>query len=207
MYRMVAGLLSALGIFAGTITGGEPVPLFNGKDLSGWVGDKQLWNVQDGVIVGQTPGIDYNTFLYTEKEYGDFVLKFKVRLANHNSGVQFRSKVVDKSRHVMAGYQADIAPAYWGLLYEEKLRGMLDFKRDTKKLAKTGEWVDFEVRADGPHITIQCNGTTTVDYKEEDAEKGATEGKIGLQLHGGPAMKVEFKDIEIAELSSPRGHR
>lgn len=200
MYRMCVGLVLSLGMLAGSLRASDPTPLFNGKDLSGWVGDKKLWSVQDCVIVGQTPGINYNTFLYTEKEFDNFVLKFKVRLTNHNSGVQFRSKVVDKDKFVMAGYQADIAPEYWGLLYEEKLRGMLDFKMDTKKLAKPGQWVEFEIRADGPHITIQCNGTTTVDYTEMDKAKGATKGKIGLQLHGGPAMKVEFKELQLEEL-------
>jgi hypothetical protein len=152
------------------------------------------------VIVGQTPGIDYNTFLYTDKEYTNFLLKFKVRLTNHNSGVQFRSEVVDPKKYVMSGYQADIAPEYWGLLYEEKKRGMLDFKMDTKKIASVGKWVDVEVRADGPNITITTNGTKTVQYVEKNEKAGAKSGKIGLQLHGGPAMKVEFKDVTLEPL-------
>jgi hypothetical protein len=114
--------------------------------------------------------------------------------------VQFRSKIIDPEKFVMAGYQADIAPNYWGLLYEEKGRGMLDFNKDVKGLAKTGEWIDFVVRAQGPNITITCNGTETVRYVEQDAEKGAKTGKIGLQLHGGPPMKVSFKDIVLNEL-------
>ncbi len=143
----------------GSSASAETISLFNGKDLSGWTGNADFWKVEEGVIVGQTPGIDYNTFLYTDKEYTNFVLKFKVRLTNHNSGVQFRSEVVDPKKFVMAGYQADIAPEYWGLLYEEKKRGMLDFKMDTKKIASVGKWVDVEVRADGPNITITTNGT------------------------------------------------
>lgn len=179
----------------------NPTALFNGKDLTGWVGDPSLWSVEDGAIVGKTPGITYNTFLHTDKDYDNFVLRYKVRLTNHNSGVQIRSEVVDPKKYVMAGYQADIAPEYWGLLYEEKKRGMLDFKMDTKKLAKTGEWVDMEIRAEGPNITIKTNGTTTVSYLEKDAKAGAKTGRIGLQLHGGPAMKVEFKDITLEPLT------
>jgi hypothetical protein len=181
----------------GSSASADTISLFNGKDLSGWTGNADFWKVEEGVIVGQTPGIDYNTFLYTDKEYTNFVLKFKVRLTNHNSGVQFRSEVVDPKKFVMAGYQADIAPEYWGLLYEEKKRGMLDFKMDTKKIASVGKWVDVEVRADGPNITITTNGTKTVQYVEKNDKAGAKSGKIGLQLHGGPAMKVEFKDINL----------
>lgn len=197
MHRMGLWTLGVVFLIAGQIRSAEPISLFNGKDLTGWKGDSKFWSVADGVIVGQTPGIDYNTFLFTEKEYDNFILRFQVRLTNHNSGVQFRSEVVDPKKYVMAGYQADIAPEYWGLLYEEKKRGMLDFKMDTRKLAKTGEWVPIEIRADGPKITITANGTQTVSYTETDEVKGAKTGKIGLQLHGGPAMKVEFKDLTL----------
>jgi hypothetical protein len=184
-------------LMAGKSVSADTISLFNGKDLSGWTGNPDFWKVEEGTIVGQTPGIDYNTFLYTDKEYTNFVLKFKVRLTNHNSGVQFRSEIVEPKKYVMAGYQADIAPEYWGLLYEEKKRGMLDFKMDTKKIAAVGKWVDVEVRADGPNITITTNGTKTVQYVEKNDKAGAKSGKIGLQLHGGPAMKVEFKDINL----------
>jgi hypothetical protein len=178
----------------------ESVTLFNGKDLQGWTGNPDFWKVQEGVLVGQTPGINYNTFLYTDEVFDNFVLKFKVKLTNHNSGVQFRSAVVDPKKFVMAGYQADIAPGYWGLLYEERKRGMIDFKMDTKKIADVDQWIDMEVRAEGPNITLTTNGTKTVQYVENDSKAGATSGKIGLQLHGGPAMKVEFKDIVLERL-------
>ncbi|MBY0588775.1 DUF1080 domain-containing protein [bacterium] len=193
-------MFSALLLLVSNIALADMPAIFNGKDLQGWVGNKDFWKVEDGVIVGTTPGINYNTFLFTDKEYSNFVLKFKVRLANHNSGVQFRSEVVDPKMYVMAGYQADIAPNYWGLLYEEKKRGMIDFKMDTKKVADVNQWIDMEVRADGPNITITTNGTKTVQYVEKNPKAGATTGKIGLQLHGGPAMKVEFKDITLEEL-------
>ena len=181
----------------------EKIELFNGKDLAGWTGNSEFWSVKDGAIVGKTPGINYNTFLYTDKEYDNFVLRFKVKLKNHNSGVQFRSEIVDPVKFVMAGYQADIAPNYWGLLYEEKKRGMIGFQKEkeVKTLAKTGEWVEVEVRADGPKITVTTNGKNTVDYTEKDEKAGAKKGKIGLQLHGGPAMEVEFKDITLEPLS------
>ena len=176
---------------------GQEKSLFNGKDLAGWTGDLKLWSVEDGAIAGTTNGLTYNTFLIADGDYANFELRFKVKLRNNNSGVQFRSEIVDPAKYVMAGYQADVAPGYWGLLYEEKKRGMLDFKKDTKKLAKLNEWVDVVVKADGPNITITCNGEPTVTYVEKDAEKGAKTGKIGLQLHAGPPMKVYFKDLVL----------
>ena len=96
-------------------------PLFNGKDLAGWVtpADKSLFVVEDGEIVGRTKErIKKNEFLATEKKYGDFILKAKVKIRNGNSGIQFRSKRNDDG--VVSGPQADVADDQWGLLYEEQ---------------------------------------------------------------------------------------
>src|SRR5690242_16372825 len=84
-------------------------PLFNGKNLDGWVGDTKLWSVEDGAIAGTTDDttLKQNTFLATEKKYKNFVLKLKFKLRDGNSGVQFRSKTFDD--FVVRGYQADIA--------------------------------------------------------------------------------------------------
>ncbi len=78
------------------------VPLFNGKDLTGWEGDTSLWSAKDGMLVGDSPGIKQNQFLATEASYGDFLLKFTVRLVGDsgNSGVQFRSVRVPGDRDV-----------------------------------------------------------------------------------------------------------
>ena len=177
-------------------------PLFNGKDLEGWHGDPRLWSVQDGVVVGTTDEhtILPNSFLATTKPYKNFVLKAKFKLRNGNSGIQFRSKQHDK--FVVKGYQADIAEKrYMGILYEEGGRGILSDvdPEQVKQHIKEGEWNEFVVTADGNHITEQLNGFTTVDYTEDKPE-GATEGIIALQLHVGPKMRVEFKDVEIKEL-------
>lgn len=177
-------------------------PLFDGKTLNGWVGDPRLWSVQDGMIVGTTDehSIKTNTFLATEKPYENFVLRLKFKLRNHNSGVQIRSRQLDD--FVVAGYQADIADKrFMGILYEERGRGIL---QDVDPAVvgphvKDGEWNEYVITADGPHITQVLNGHTTVDYTEE-SEEGATKGIIALQLHVGPKMQASFKDIEIKEL-------
>ena len=100
------------------------VPLFNGRDLAGWEGDSKLWIVEDGMLVGRSPGIKYNDFLATVKTYGDFILRFQIRLLDNrgNSGVQFRSQRVPPPSHEVSGYQADVSAGWWGKLYDESRR-------------------------------------------------------------------------------------
>ena len=113
-------------------------PIFNGKDLTGWKGVEGFWSVKDGAITGQTTKENpakTNTFLVWDGEVGDFELKFKYKIVDEkgeangfgNSGVQYRSKVVDPAYSVVAGYQADfeVGKTYSGILYEEKGRGIL----------------------------------------------------------------------------------
>jgi len=179
------------------------VPLFNGKNLDGWHGDMDLWKVTDGEIVGSTDDkqIKKNTFLITDKKYKNFVLKAKFRLRNHNSGIQFRS--AELPDFACKGYQADMAETrYTGILHEEGGRLIVaDVKADElMKKYKPGEWAEYVITADGPHIKQEINGYTTIDYTEPFGDETPKEGIIALQLHTGPKMKVEFKDIEIKEL-------
>jgi Domain of Unknown Function (DUF1080) len=179
------------------------VSLFNGKTLDGWHGDMELWKVVDGVIVGSTDDkqIKKNSFLITDKKYKDFVIKAKFRLRNHNSGIQFRSEELPD--FACKGYQADMADKrYTGILHEEGGRIIVaDVKEDeVLKHYTPGEWAEYVITADGPHIKQEINGYTTIDYTEPDGDKTLKEGIIALQLHAGPKMKVEFKDIEIKEL-------
>ena len=184
-------------------------PLFNGKDLEGWNGDAKLWSVKDGMIVGVTGEglnkIRQNSFLsYKEKPFDDFVLRVKVKLINGNSGIQFRSEQRDD--YVVAGYQADIADnQYFGMLYEERLRGILPYwnemseegKAEIAAAVKKDDWNQYEITCKGDQVKMVLNGVTTLDFNDPD---GAKEGIIALQLHTGPPMEVQFKDIEIKEL-------
>jgi Domain of Unknown Function (DUF1080) len=175
-------------------------PLFNGKDLTGWVtpADKSLFTVEHGEIVGRTKELlKKNEFLATEKKYGDFVLKAKVKFKNGNSGIQFRSKRKDDG--VVSGPQADVADDQWGLLYEERGRGILErYPLDkAKALLKEDGWNEFVITALGSHVTIDLNGTRIIDREDPKFDK---EGIIALQIHVWPQpMEVRFKDIEIKE--------
>ncbi len=182
----------------------EPfVSLFNGRDLAGWHGDPELWKVVDGVIVGSTDGkqIEKNSFLITDRTFKNFVLKAKFRLRNHNSGIQFRSQ--EGQNFAVTGYQADIADKrYTGILHEEGGKLIVADVNEPELLThyKPGDWAEYVITADGPHITQQINGYTTIDFTEPDEQRKAASGVIALQLHKGPNMQVEFKDLEIREL-------
>lgn len=199
---IVAGLAVVLFVVPAVAAEEGFAPLFDGKTLTGWQGDPELWKVEDGMVVGttDTKAIKHNTFLATEKSYKNFVLRIKFKLRNGNSGVQVRSKSFPD--HVVRGYQPDIAQArYTGILYEEGGRGILaDVKpAEVAKHLRKGDWNQYVITCNGPQIKLEINGFTTVDYTEK-SDKGATEGIIALQLHVGAKMRVWFKDIEINEL-------
>jgi len=178
-------------------------PLFNGKDLEGWEATKpELWSVKDGMIIGKQGKnqLKKNTFLATKEKYADFVLKASVRLVNDegNSGIQFRTRILPDG--TARGYQADVAKGFWGLLLEEGSPKRLIIKRpvpEAVKKLKPDQWNDYEITAKGHHITLELNGIKSVELEDPT---GDLSGVIALQLHVGPAMEVQFKDIKIKEL-------
>lgn len=177
-------------------------PLFNGKDLSGWVQptDKTIWSVEDGEIVGKTHEgqLKKNEFLVTDRSYTDFVLKAKVKILGGNSGIQFHSKRADDG--AVAGPQVDIADGYFGVLYDERgTRGIIERYPPEKaeKLVKKGDWNEFTVTVKGNHLTAVLNGTTILDREDPMFPKT---GIIALQVHAGPPMEVRFKDLAIKTL-------
>lgn len=177
-------------------------PIFDGKTLAGWEGNLDLWKVENGMLVGDSAGIKQNEFLATKKSYGDFELRLEFRLRGGvgNTGVQFRSKRVPKSSAVM-GYQADLGQKYWGCLYDEhRRRKILDQAPPAlAKVLKKDGWNTYVIRANGAHVTLSINGLKTVDYTEPD-DKIARDGIIALQVHSGPPLRIEFRNIRIREL-------
>ena len=180
-------------------------PLFDGKSLDGWQGDKTNWKVENGMLVGDSPGLDHNEFLVAPGgNYENFVLRFSFRLKDGkgNSGVQFRSERIPGTE--MSGYQADIGENYWGSLYDESRRKKTLVQASDRALNaihKDG-WNHYVIRALGPHITMTLNGVTSVNYTEDDPDI-ARSGKIAVQIHGGAPMRIEFKNIDIQVLPSP----
>ena len=178
------------------------IPLFDGKTLAGWEGDAKLWKVEDGMIVGDSPGIKQNEFLATKKSYADFELRLEFRLRNGegNTGVQFRSQRVEGAREV-SGYQADIGEKYWGCLYDESRRNkvLVQAPAELDKVLRKEGWNQYVIRAQGDHIRLSLNGMQTVDYREDD-EAISRDGVIALQVHAGGPLRVEFRNLRIREL-------
>jgi hypothetical protein len=178
--------------------------IFNGKDLTGWEGDKSLWKVESGMLVGDSQGIPKNQFLATTKRYGDFELRlqFRLRDGKGNSGVQFRSErdAAEGSTEV-SGYQADIGESYWGCLYDEHRRNkvLVHASKALNEKLKPADWNDYTIRAEGDRVTLAINGVTTVEYREEDAAI-ARSGIIAVQVHSGPPLRIEFRNLRIREL-------
>lgn len=200
--------------------------LFGGGDLTGWAGREDLWSAENGEIVGRTTDenpIDGNTFLVWQGgQPENFELTAQFKIEGGNSGIQYRSKVVDEAKFVVAGYQADIdfTNKFAGILYEEKGRGILAGRGekvtidaagekakerfgDEQGLAAgihPGEWNDFRVVADGNHLQHFINEAMTAEVIDEQTGQAAAKGVIALQLHRGPAMTVRFKNIKIRKL-------
>lgn len=169
--------------------------LFNGKDLTGWTGDPKLWSVDNGEIVGKAASkLDRNEFLYSSMAAENFKLTFKVKLtpASGNSGVQFRSEPIAGGE--MKGPQADIGAGWWGKLYEENGRALLEPKGG-EQFVKPGEWNDYAIEAIGGNVKIWINGNLCTDRKND--ELLAKRGVFGLQLHSGPAQEVRYKELKL----------
>lgn len=166
---------------------------FNGKDLTGWQGDANLWRVENGEIVGKTEGLARNEFLRSELAAGDFRLSLAVKLVDDqgNSGIQFRSEALPDGE--MRGYQADVGPGWWGKLYEENGRGLLS-DRSGEAYVKRGEWNEYRIEAAGGQVRTWINGQPCVEL---DDAAGARRGIFALQLHSGGATEVRFKDLKL----------
>jgi hypothetical protein len=175
------------------------ISLFNGKDLAGWDGNKEIWRVVDGYIQGKIDKIGYNTFLVYGVPFSDFVLEAKFQLPKGgNSGIQYRSKVTDPAKFVVGGYQADIGAGYWGILYEERGRGILVKPvKEVEKTIKFDDWNTFVVTANGTKVKHEVNGVVTVDFDDTDEKKRAAEGVIALQYHSPGNFEIKYKDIRI----------
>ena len=201
--------------------------IFDGKTLKNWDGNPAFWSVQDGAITGQTTKENPtkgNTFIiWRGGTLGDFDLRLQFRIDGGNSGIQYRSKEVNK--WVIGGYQADFdsAGGWTGTLYEERGRGVIARRGDAVKISAEGEkgrvaktadekdilasikqkdWNDYRIVAQGNHLQQWVNGIKTIDVVDEQEAKRAMSGLLALQLHAGPPMTVQFKNIRLKKLTA-----
>lgn len=204
--------------------------IFDGKTLEGWDGNPDFWSVRDGAITGQTTAekpTKGNTFIIWRKgEVGDFELKAEYKIIGGNSGIQYRSFEVPNNKWVIGGYQADFeaGETYSGICYGEKFRGILagrgkktavkridgkvkveevgvvgDSKEIQSKIKKE-DWNEYHIVAKGFSFTHKINGVTTCELTDDDAQDRRASGLVALQLHAGPPMTVQFRNIKLKRL-------
>ena len=229
---IVAGVFAAAWSAVARADDAGFVPIFNGTTLDGWEGKPEFWAVKDGTIVGETTAENPtkgNTFLiWRQGTLDDFELTLQYRLTGGNSGIQYRSK--DFGDFVVGGYQADFeaGPNYSGILYEEKGRGILAQRgervtiaadgtktlgdpigktEDLQKAIKPGDWNTYRIVAQGSKLQHFINGQLMSETLDDQAGKRAAEGILALQVHAGPPMKVEFKDIRLKRLKLADGRK
>ncbi|QDT36288.1 PVC-type heme-binding CxxCH protein [Stratiformator vulcanicus] len=166
---------------------------FNGEDLTGWIGNKEYWAVEDGEIVGRAPKMNHLEFLTSELTFGDFKLTVDVKLVENkgNSGIQFRSERLSNTE--VHGYQADIGEGWWGKLYEEGGRKLL-WEKSGEAFVKPGEWNEYTIEAVGDRVRTSINGHECVNLVDPEGRK---EGQIALQLHVSGPTHVRYKNFRI----------
>lgn len=183
-----------------SLPAGDWVPLFNGKDLTGWRPHSQApgdWGVEDGVIVGRGD----TSFLFNEsKEYDNFHLRVEAKInTTGDSGILFR---VPLDVRVNEGYEAQIAvrsnyPVHTGSL-SSRVDPSSPLQRARLMPHRPDEWFVLEVIADGNHLQTRVNGLITADYRED--KQAFVRGHIALQTWGRNITFVQFRKIEIKEL-------
>ncbi len=196
------------------------VPMFNGKDLTGWEGKPGGWWVEDGAITSEStaekPCVKHHYLYWRGGKPADFVMRFKYRLVGGNSGVQFRSE--ERPEFDTWGYQADMeAGTEWtGCLFQHDRGGVVmrgkqaiiaeDGTRQETEFAPSSElqqavkqddWNDYEIIAQGSRVVLSINGKRMCEVDDRDAKWACKGGIIALQMHPGPPMKVQFKDLRI----------
>ena len=221
-------------------------PIFNGKNLEGWSGDNTYWSVKEGILVGEvTPEnlLKQNSFIIYEKEQPEnFELKLDYRVSElGNSGVNYRSEIIENNPFALRGYQADIdgRKRFSGQNYEEKKRTTLAYvgekviidempdsiplsnitknvkkncwqtrnviaslgdKKELTSYVKDSDWNTMHIIANGNRMQHFVNGILMSDVTDLDSQNRAQKGFIGVQVHIGPPMKIEYKSIRLKKI-------
>ena len=206
------------------------VQIFDGKSLAGWEGDPQYWRVENGCLVGEvTPAnlLKVNSFIvWRGGTTRDFELKVEYRIsARGNSGINYRSEMATNfGPWAMRGYQADIdgANKYTGQNYEEKGRtflalrgqvtrivegkppeiiGSLGTANELLSVIKTNDCNEYHLIVSGNTMTHILNGRVMSVVADEDLKNRKFDGLLGVQVHVGPPMKIEYRNFRLKNLS------
>ena len=207
------------------------VAIFDGESFDGWEGDMRYWSIEDRSIIGQFTKdnpLAKNTFLIWRggEDKGvaaDFEFKFECRISEGgNSGVQYRSQ--ETEGFGMKGYQADIhhGPRWTGICYDEHGRKVLA-DRGQSVVVEAGEkpqvveqfgdrdelmesidlegWNEYHIIAKGNRLIHKINGVRMSEVLDNDEAERELEGLLGLQIHRGTPVKVEFRKLRFKSIN------
>ena len=199
-FTLIVSLAAALGV-----TADEPKlePLFNGKDLTNFKaeGSKEFWRVEDGVLIGENDAAKKGNYLWTEKEYRDFVIEFEVRWKGTpprgvDTGLEMRKPHLQLQLGISGSLKVDMSGSFYTggkPAYPEagqaKEAGIL--------MKPEGEWNTFRIQAKGDTFTCWINGQKASEYTDPKFSGAAP---LGLQIHPGVEMKCEYRNVKLAEL-------
>lgn len=202
--------------------------IFDGKTLTGWEGDPKYWRVENRALVGEvTPEtlLKQNSFIiWRGGVTTNFELKVEFRVsAQGNSGINYRSVEIPGQPWAMRGYQADLdgQDRYTGNVYEEKgrtfmaLRGQVTHAtegrkreviaalgelKDLQAFTKKEDWNEFHLIVRGNVLIHILNGRVMCEVIDDDVEERRMEGLLGVQVHVGPPMKIEYRNFRLKKL-------
>jgi hypothetical protein len=202
--------------------------IFDGKTLAGWEGDPRYWRVEEGALVGEvTPEtiLKQNSFIiWRGGQTRDFELKVEFRVSDRgNSGVNYRSIEIPGQPWALRGYQADLdgQDRYTGNLYEERGRtfmalrgqithataggvrsiiGSLGELATLQTFTKKDDWNEFHLIVRGNVMIHMLNGRVMCEVIDDDTDARRLDGLLGVQVHVGPPMKIEYRNFRLKRL-------
>ena len=174
------------------------VSIFNGTDLTGWKAPEPnpFWKAAGGVLTGENNPEKKGSMLYTTESYGDFELEAECRWEGEiDSGFMVRKPEMQMQIGVSRSLKKDMTGSfYYTGKYPEAAQA-----KDAGKLLKAKDWNKFKLQAKGDTFTVWINGTQASQFKDANY---AAPGPIGLQIHGGLAMKIEFRNLRVLKLET-----
>lgn len=196
-------ILSLSAVLAGLADEPKLWPLFNGKDLTNFKAEesKEFWRVEDGVLIGENNAAKKGNYLWTEKDYRDFVIEFDVRWKGTtergvDTGVEMRKPNIQLQLGISGSLKVDMSGS-WYTGGKEKYPEAGQAKEAKTLMKPEGEWNHFRIQAKGDTFTCWINGQKASEYTDPKFSGAAP---IGLQIHPGVVMKCEYRNIQFAEL-------
>ena len=178
-------------------------PLFNGKDLTGFKteGSTEFWRVENGILIGENNAAKKGNYLWTEKEYKDFVIEFDVRWKGIpprgvDTGLEMRKPNIQLQLGISGSLKVDMSGS-WYTGGKDKYPEAGQAKEAKTLMKPEGEWNTFRIQAKGDTFTCWINGQKASEYTDSKFSGAAP---LGLQIHPGVEMKCEYKDIRISPL-------